>query len=404
MRRATWLASEFYRIVMQRLIRMAVVLAVDRHGNCNHATRRQGIIGVNETRRTETLNMRKLGFGIVGAGAIAGVHAEAIAAAERAELRAVYDARYERARDMAQRYGVKAECDLQRFLAREDIDVVCIATPSGVRSEVALPAAAAGKHLLCEKPLEVTPERADGIIRACTEHGVTLACVFQARTSPDVRRVKTALDAGLFGRLVLVDVQVPWYRAQEYYDSATWRGTWALDGGGALMNQSIHIVDLMLHFAGPPQKAFAFTDTLTHDGIEVEDTAVACLRFRNGALGTITASTGCAPGFPRRIELAGEHGSVVLESDRLVRWAFREGHGPDWAAQPNESPPSEDGAQAPDAIGSQGHRYLIEDLTTAILEGRPPMVTGEEGRRAVECICGLYRAAREGRAHVFPEA
>lgn len=348
--------------------------------------------------------MQTLGYGIIGTGMIAGLHAEAIRATPRARLAAVYDAVPDRARAFAAKHGGVAETDLARFLARPDVAAVCITTPSGVRAEVALPAAAAGKHLLCEKPLEVTPERADRIIEACEEHGVTLACVFQARTSPDVRRVKAALDAGLFGRLVLVDVQVPWFRTQEYYDSATWRGTWALDGGGALMNQSIHIIDLMLHFAGPPQQVFAYTDTLTHAGIEVEDTAVACLRFCNGALGAVTAGTGCGPGFPRRIELAGEHGGVVLESDRLVRWAFREGHDPGWPALSDEGPASGDGGRAPDAIGSQGHRTLIEDLTTAILEKRPPLVSGREGRRAVECICGMYRAAREGRPHVFPEA
>jgi predicted dehydrogenase len=347
--------------------------------------------------------MEKLGYGIIGTGMIAGLHAEVIRAVPNARLAAVYDAVPERARAFAAKHGVEAETDLARFLARPDFDAVCITTPSGARADVAVPAARDGKHLLCEKPLEVTPERADRIIEACETHGVTLACVFQARTSPAVRRIKAALDAGFFGRLVLLDVQVPWYRTQEYYDSATWRGTWALDGGGVLMNQSIHMIDLMLHFAGPPQKAIAFTDTLTHDGIEVEDSAVACLRFRNGAMGTITAGTGCAPGFPRRLELTGEHGGVVLESDRLVRWAFREGHDPGWVAQADEEPPAQDGAQAPEAIASQGHLRQIEDLTNAILEGRPPLVSGREGRRAIACICGIYQAAREGRPYVFPE-
>jgi predicted dehydrogenase len=234
----------------------------------------------------------------------------------------VYDCVSERAHAFAEQYGVEAESDLATFLARADIDAVTVTTPSGVRADVAVAAAEAGKHVLCEKPLEVTTERADRIIRACDENGVTLGCVFQARTAANVQRIRDAFDAGRFGRLVLVDAQVPWFRTQEYYDSAAWRGTWKLDGGGALMNQSIHIIDLMLYFAGAPHSVYAFTDALTHTGIEVEDTAAAAIRFENGALGTITASTCCAPGFPRRLEIAGERGSVVLEDDRLTRWSF----------------------------------------------------------------------------------
>jgi predicted dehydrogenase len=214
----------------------------------------------------------------------------------------------------------------------------------------------------------------------------------------NARRIRQALDAGRFGRLILVDAQVPWFRTQAYYDSATWRGTWKLDGGGALMNQSIHIIDLMLWFAGVPQSVYAVTDTLTHTGIEVEDTAAAVVRFANGAVGTITASTCCAPGFSRRLEIAGDRGSAVLEGDRLVRWLFADQseEDDDVLARGRGGENMPDGASAPGAIRHEGHRRQIEDLTKAILTGCQPLVSGNEARRSVELICGIYESSRTG--------
>jgi predicted dehydrogenase len=342
---------------------------------------------------------RTVRYGIVGTGMIARVHAQAIRAAQGAELVVVHDAVPERAAAFAREYGVEWEGDLAAFLARKDVDAVTVATPSGARADVAVPAALAGKHLLCEKPLEVTLGRVDRIIAAAEQAGVILACVFQARTVGAVRRLRQALDEGRFGRLVMANVQVPWFRTQEYYDGSPWRGTWALDGGGALMNQSIHIVDLLLHFLGDPESAMAYTDTLAHANIEVEDTAVAAIRFRNGALGTITATTGAAPGFPRRLELCGTRGSAVLLDERIERWSLldSEPHYMAEAAEMSEPHGALSGAADPAAISVHGHREQVEDLTRAIIEGRPPMVSGREARRAVELILGIYRSARQGR-------
>jgi UDP-N-acetyl-2-amino-2-deoxyglucuronate dehydrogenase len=200
--------------------------------------------------------MDEVNYGIIGTGMIASLHAKAIADTAHARLVAVYDCVPERGKAFADAHGVAAGTDLSTFLARSDIDAVTVTTPSGIRAEVAVSAAQAGKHVLCEKPLEVTVERADRIIRACEANGVTLACIFQSRMGTNVRRIQGALDAGRFGRLILVDAKVAWFRPQEYYDSAAWRGTWRLDGGGALMNQSIHIIDLMLMFAGPPRSVY----------------------------------------------------------------------------------------------------------------------------------------------------
>jgi predicted dehydrogenase len=345
-------------------------------------------------------------YGIIGTGMIARFHAQAIAAVPNAKLTAVYDKVPERAKAFADEHGVAWESDLDAFLARTDVDAVTVTTPSGARVEVAVPAARAGKHVLCEKPIEVTPARADRIINACALNEVVLGCVFQARTWTNVKRIKAAVEAGRFGRLVMADVQLPWYRSQEYYNSAEWRGTWRLDGGGALMNQSIHIIDLLVHFCGRPAAACAFTDVLAHTDIQVEDAAAAAVRFESGCLATITATTACNPGFTRRLELCGETGSVVLVNDRLERWSFVDQTEEDdriLAEGQHGEEEQSGGAGDPKAISFEGHRRQIEDLTAAILEGRGPIIPGTEGRRAVELICGIYESARSHRPYLFPE-
>lgn len=345
-------------------------------------------------------------YGIVGTGMIARFHAQAIAAVPDARLTVVFDKVPERAKAFAAEHGVDYESDFGAFLARPDVDAVTVTTPSGARVEVAVPAARAGKHVFCEKPIEVTPARADRIINACALNGVRLGCVFQSRTWTNVKRIKAAIEAGRFGRLVMANVQLPWYRSQEYYDSAEWRGTWRLDGGGALMNQSIHVIDLLVHFCGRPAAACAFTDVLSHYDIQVEDVAAASVRFENGCLATISATTACNPGFPRRLELCGERGSVVLVNDRLERWSFLDQDEEDdrilaEGRQGEEAP--DGGAADPKAISFEGHRRQIADLTAAILENRDPIIPGTEGRRAVELICGIYESARSNRPYLFPE-
>lgn len=349
--------------------------------------------------------MPELGIAIVGTGTVAERHALAINALEHARLTAVYDSNADRGRDFGQTHGVPAASSLQELLSRDDVQIVTIATPSGVHADVAVPIARAGRHVICEKPLETTVEKVDRIIQACDEAGVLLSAVFQARFGDNVRLIRNALDDGRFGRLVLASAQVRWYRSKEYYASAGWRGTWALDGGGALMNQSIHIVDLLLYLAGDASEVNAYTGTLTHPGLEVEDTAVASLRFSSGALGVIEASTSCAPGFPRKLELSGENGSIVLEDDRITRWQFTE-------EQPDDERIREQGSKTeglagassdPRAAGHEGHRRQFQDTVDAILQGRPPSIPGREGRKAVQLINGIYQSARTGRPCLLRE-
>ncbi len=344
------------------------------------------------------MTLRQVKFGIIGTGAIAAVHARAIQQNPQAQLCWVYDENRERAEQFGASHHCRVATTLEELLV-SDVEAVTIATPSGRHAEIVIPAARAGKHILCEKPLEVTVEKVDAMLRECDCAGVLFSAVFQSRFSRNVRRIRQAVAAGRFGRPVFGAAAMFWYRSPEYYAGATWRGTWELDGGGALMNQGIHTVDLLLHFNGNVVETTARATRRLHENIAVEDTIAALLRFENGSLGTLMISTACAPGFPRRIELVGTAGSVILEEDRLVRWSFA-----------RETPEDEEirrdgirgegiigGAADPGALSCEGHSRQIRDLTDAILNRSPLAIPGREGRRAVALITGCYTSAATGK-------
>lgn len=341
-----------------------------------------------------------VGFGIIGAGMIASFHAKAIRAIHNAHLVAVYANEPEMVEKFAKEFGIKAYFSLEEFLADPGIQAVTIAVPSGYHGDVAIPAARAGKHILCEKPLEITLEKADKIIQTCEENNVLLSPVFQARFSRPVRMVKRAMQEGRFGRMVLASAQMRWFRNTAYYTNSSWRGTWALDGGGALMNQAIHTIDLLLYINGAPETVFAFSGTLTHS-IEVEDNLCATVKFRNGSFGTIEVSTSCAPGFPRRLEFSGDKGTVAFEEGKITRWEFTDPLPEDEDAKNNFSSVDKHGARNPAYIDSIGHELQISDLADAILNGRKPFLDGREGRRAIELISGIYESARTGLPYKF---
>ena len=263
-----------------------------------------------------------LGFGIIGVGMIAGFHARAIREMGGGRLVACCDIDRGRAEAFAGAQGCSAYADLAAFLRHPGLDIVNICTPSGLHLEPALAAIEAGKHVLIEKPIEISLERIDRIIEAADRRRVTVAGIFQSRFRPGAQAVKSEVEAGRFGRLVLADAYVKWFRSQDYYDKGGWKGKIRIDGGGALMNQSIHAIDLLQWFMGPVASVQAYKDRLAHERIEVEDVAVAAVRFANGALGVIEGSTAVYPGFLKRIELSGTSGSVVLEEDSIRTWSF----------------------------------------------------------------------------------
>jgi predicted dehydrogenase len=245
--------------------------------------------------------------------------------------------------------------------------------------------------VLVEKPIEITLERADALIEACERAGVKLGVIFQSRFLPAVRQIKRAIDEGKLGRLMIGDAIVKWYRAPEYYARDSWHGTMALDGGGALINQAIHTVDLLRWMMGPVQTVFAMKAALRYPQIEGEDTLVASVRFQSGALGVLQAATSAKPGFKRRLEISGEHGAVILDGDAIGCWAL-DGE-PDQAAAGEQIT---DGSSNPAAISNEGHRRQIEDLMHAVAQNRAPMIDGREARKSLELVCALYSSALRG--------
>ncbi|MFH0964673.1 MAG: Gfo/Idh/MocA family oxidoreductase [Planctomycetota bacterium] len=344
--------------------------------------------------------MKKFGFGIIGCGMIADFHARAIAEIPNARLVAACSRSRENAQKVAEKRGAQWTTDLKDLLSRGDLDVVTICTPSGAHQEYALAAVRARKHVIVEKPLEITLERCDAIIEAARDAGVKLATVFPSRFSDSARTMFRAVDEQKFGRLSLCDAYVKWWRTQKYYDSGGWRGTWKLDGGGALMNQSIHAIDLLQWLAGPVQSVSANIATLCHERIEVEDTAVASLVFASGALGTIVGSTAAFPGHLKRIELSGDKGSAILEDEDIVCWKFETESLDDARIrkefEAKRSSEGGGGAADPSTINYENHRRQFVDFLRAIELDAEPLVNGEEGRKSVEIILAIYRSSREG--------
>jgi UDP-N-acetyl-2-amino-2-deoxyglucuronate dehydrogenase len=341
-----------------------------------------------------------VGFGIIGAGNIGPIHAEALSQVRGAKLVAVSDVVEKSAKELAGNYGAEAYTDYKAMIKREDLDAVCLCVPSGLRAEIAEACAKAGKHILSEKPLEVSSKRIDRIIKATDKAGVLLGCIFQSRFADDSQHIKKAADQGRFGKLVLGNAYIKWYRSDEYYASMAWRGTRKLDGGGALMNQGIHQIDLLQWIMGPVVSVFAQTACVAHKGLEVEDLAVATLEFENGSFGTIEGSTAIWPGHPARIEIHGTQGSAILEDGVLVKWEFAKRKAVDKKIEASFAHESELGSGAKDPLSglkAEGHRRQIADFARAISTGKPAAIDGREGRNAVAIIEAIYKSAKLGR-------
>lgn len=345
--------------------------------------------------------MKPLGFAIVGCGMIARFHARALAEVPGAQLSALVSRSQDTAKKFAEELGESpALCtSLEEALKLPGVDVVIITTPSGAHLQPAVQAAVAGKHVVVEKPLEITVARCDEIIEACERAGVLLCTIFPSRFGDANQELKKAVDAGRFGRMTLGETTCKWWRSQQYYDEGGWKGTKALDGGGALMNQAIHNVDLLQWMMGPVTHISGFTAMLAHERIEVEDTAVACLRFASGALGVIQATTSVHPGLPKTIGVHGDRGTVVIEQDDVLRWEFAEARAQDEEIKARfaQKTGASGGSSNPAAISHQGHARQLADFAEAIRTGGKPLVDGKEGRKAVAIIEAIYQSAETGR-------
>ena len=327
--------------------------------------------------------MAKIRFGLVGCGAISRFHIAAIQHCEQAELAAVCDSFEPNLKKAVEATGAQGYSDYMDLIHSADVDAVDIMTASGLHAQIGMEAAKAGKHVIVEKPIDVTLEASEALVNACRENGVKLSCIFQRRFGGPVQAIKEAVNRGYFGTLNECCCHTKWYRDQAYYDCVDWRGTWALDGGGALMNQSIHYIDLMQYIMGDVDEVMGYTATRAHENIETEDVAVAVLRFQSGALGLLEGTTSAYPGFTTRLDVHGDQGSVMLENDLIKFWQFRNGVECDESLK---------------VKGEQSAHFIqINDFVDAILTDREPAVTGEEAIKALKIILAIYESARTGK-------
>ena len=337
-------------------------------------------------------------IGLVGAGNISQTHADAAAQIEGARVVAVCGRSRDRAERLAARSGAAAYDDLGRFLDHRPMDLVVIGSPSGLHAEQGIAAAQHGLHVLTEKPIDTSTAHADRLIAEAAGAGVTLGVIFQDRMKPDITRLKALIDAGRLGTPILASASVRWHRPLDYYTGSAWRGTQALDGGGALINQGVHTVDLLLWLFGPVRRVFGKVTTRLH-AIEVEDTAVATLEFASGAIGTIEAATSAYPGYPRQLALTGSEGTVKLDGDRLAAIDLRRPLSGDRVSEVNAVSVA---ASSPVVSDVSAHRAVFEDFIAAIAHHGQPSCDGAQGRASVAVIEAIYRSSTGDRPVDLP--
>jgi predicted dehydrogenase len=338
------------------------------------------------------MNDEKIEFALLGAGNIAGKYVSAVNNIPNASIAAVVSRTISKAEQFAQKHGIGHFSDSLESLAQQaHFDAVIVATPSGLHADGAVAAAKLKKHVLCEKPLDITLEKIDAMTAACESAGVRLGCAFQHRTADHNKAAYEAVQAGKLGKIYIANSFLKKYRGQEYYESAAWRGTWELDGGGPFIQQAAHTLDLMVWMMGRAKSVVARTATVAHD-IEVEDMGHAIVEYENGARGVLEASTVIKPGYPNRTEIHGEKGSIILTDGEIVDWSVEGLEAPQFESISNVS-----GATDPMAIGTQGHERIVADFVEAVKQDREPMIPPASARLSVELILALYESARQGK-------
>ncbi len=334
----------------------------------------------------------KVEFALLGTGNIAGKYVVAVNNVPNASITAVVSRTMPRAGEFAHKHGISHFSDsLESLAPKVDFDAVIIATPSGLHADGAIRAAKLKKHVLCEKPLDITLEKIDAMTATCESAGVKLGCAFQHRTADHNKAAYEAVRSGKLGKIYIANSFLKKYRGQDYYDSAAWRGTWHLDGGGPFIQQAAHTLDLMVWMMGRAKSVFARTATVAHD-IEVEDMGHAIVEYENGAQGVLEASTVIKPGYPNKIEIHGEKGSIILTDSEVVDWSVEGLEAPQLGRVSDAS-----GVTDPMAIGTQGHERIITDFVEAVKHDREPMIPPASARLSVELILALYESARIGK-------
>ena len=339
-----------------------------------------------------------MNFAIIGTGMIAHFHAKAIQAMNGGNLYAIYGTKQEKVNKFSTEYGCKGFNSLDKLLADSNVDIVTIATPSGTHAELSIQALKAKKNVACEKPIDITLDKIDEAIQIANENGVILAGILNRRFHPVMDLAKKACEKQRLGKLTMCDAYIKWYRDEQYYQSASWRGTWQLDGGGALMNQSIHTIDQLIYLAGDIKYVQASVTNILHKNIEVEDTAIAMIEFTSGAYGVIQGSTACwsSTGHPAEVQLCGLEGSLFISDEHLKVWDFKNDTLEDEKIRKQyiNSSTSGLGANDPSAINFSGHTKNFEHIVDSIKNGTPLTVSAQEARKAVAVICAIYESAQ----------
>jgi predicted dehydrogenase len=347
-----------------------------------------GPVGTDERR----MMMATIGVAVAGCGMIGGVHVTALKEIPEARAVGAWSRSPERAQQFAAQHQIRGYRSFDELLADPAVDAVIISLPSGYHAEYGIKAAQAGKHVIVEKPIDVTEDKARSLIEACRKAGRRLSVVFQNRYSPSAQKVRKALDAGVLGKLVLGDAYVKWWRSAQYYAGSAWRGTKAVDGGGALINQAIHTIDLLQWFMGGAKRLSGLVRTSTHS-IESEDLGIATVEFLSGALGVIEGTTAVQPGFKERLEIHGQKGSVTLEGGFVTSWKVEGCNEADYV----DPQPVAVGGTASPVISHERHQAQLADIIAAIQAGKPSPVSGEEGLKALKIVLGIYESSATGR-------
>ena len=331
--------------------------------------------------------MKKLKFAIIGTGNVSNDHISALKKVEGAELTHIWGRNKEAVKALAAKHNIQWTHDYSGILNNPEIDVIDIVLPSGLHASFGIQAAKAGKHVVVEKPIDVSLDKAKALISECKKQEVTLSVISQRRFSEAMQRLHHYVVSGKFGKLLQGDAYVKWYRSQEYYDSAAWRGTYALDGGGAFINQGIHYIDMLLWLMGPVKSVCARTRKAIHN-IEVEDTGIAMLEFAGGAQGVIQASTALFPGQPARLEIHGTKGTVIFQDDEIIFEHFVGG-------KPFSAATGQNTANASDPRATNSELFIrqFDDIVAALNHKKKPAVSGEEAFKALQLVLSVYKSS-----------
>ena len=335
---------------------------------------------------------KTLGFGILGAGLVAPFHANAIKASRGGEFIAICDTNEERLTKLTQEFGVEGYSDLDAMLNDDRIDVVNVCTPNHLHHDAVMKVAAAGRHCLVEKPPAMSLRETDEMIAACQQAGVKFGCTVQCRMRKAIQAMKEAVDSGRFGKVLNADTYMKWYRAADYYHMDAWRSS-RQSGAGVTIQHAFHYIDLLQHLMGPALRVEARMSNLAHPDVQLEDTLLGIIDFRNEAQGVVQASTAMWPGLDLRVEITGTHGAAVMVGEHITTWTFTQDKPEDEQIRHVGDASQATAATGPAAFGFQDHAMVIQDLIDAVAEGREVVIPVSSVRPTLELALAMYHSA-----------